>query len=59
MEVKIGTHGTLGVLIPNPNLDFWNSDTKIRFWANLGRLSQSGSFYLNIGTHGISRVLIF
>ena len=28
---KIGTHGILEVLIPNPDLDFWNSDLKIHF----------------------------
>ena len=28
---KIGTHGILEVVIPNPDLDFWNSDTKIHF----------------------------
>ena len=34
--LKIGTHGILEMLIPNPDLDFWNSDPKIHFWANLG-----------------------
>ena len=34
--LKIGTHGILEVLILNPDLDFWNSDPKIHFWANLG-----------------------
>ena len=29
--LKIGTHGILEVLIPNPTLDFWNSNPKI--WA--------------------------
>ena len=33
--LKIGTHGILEVLIPNPDLEFLNSDPKINFWANL------------------------
>ena len=45
--------------IPSPNLDFWNSYPKIYFWANLGRKSQSCSFFLKIGTHGIFKMLIF
>ena len=44
--------------IPNPDLDFWNSDPKIHFWANLGPKIQSCLFCLKIGTHGISRMLI-
>ena len=28
------------MLIPNPNLEYRNSDPKINFWANLGRKSQ-------------------
>ena len=39
--LKIGTHGILEVLIPNPDLDFWNSNPKIHFWANLGPKIQS------------------
>ena len=35
--MKIGTHGILEVLIPNPNLDFWNFDHKIHFRATLGQ----------------------
>ena len=34
--LKIGTHGTLEVLIPNPDFDFWNSYPKSIFgqiWA--------------------------
>ena len=42
--LKIGTHGILEVLILNPDLDFWNSDPKIHFWANLGQKSQSCPF---------------
>ena len=57
--LKIGTHGILEVLIPNPGLDFWNSDPKIHFWANLCPKIQSCLFCLKIGTHGISRMLIF
>ena len=56
--LKIGTHGILEVLIPNPDLDFWNSDPKIHFWANLGRKSQSCPFFLKIGMHGILTMLI-
>ena len=56
--MKIGTHGILEVLIPNPDLDFWNSDPKIHFWANLGPKIQSCSFCLKIGAHSISKMLI-
>ena len=44
--------------ISNPDLDFWNSDPKIHFWANLGWKSQSYPFFLKIGTHGILTMLI-
>ena len=56
--LKIGTHNILEVPIPNPDLDFWNSDPKIHFWANLGQKSQSFLFCLETGMHGISRMLI-
>ena len=56
--LKIGPHGILEVVIPNPELDFWNSNPKIHFWANLGSKRQSCLFCLKIGTHGISRMLI-
>ena len=56
--LKIGTHGILEVLIPNPDLDFWNSDLKIHFWANLGPKIQSCPFCLKIGTYSISRMSI-
>ena len=56
--LKIGPWGNLDVLIPNPDLVFWNSDPKIHFWANLGQKSQSYQFCLKIGTHGIWRMLI-
>ena len=56
--LKIVTHGILEVLILNPDLDFWNSDPKIHFWANLGRKSQSCPFFLKIGTHSILTMLI-
>ena len=46
------------MLILNPDLDFWNFDPKIHFWANLGPKTQSCPFCLKIGTHGISRMLI-
>ena len=54
--LKIDTHGILEVLIPNPDLDFWNSDPKIHFWANLGPKIQS--FCLKIGAPSTSRILI-
>ena len=56
--LKIGTHGILEVLIPNPDLDFWNSDPKIHFWANLGRTSQSCPAWLKIGKQCVSTMLI-
>ena len=46
------------MLIPNPYLDFWNSDPKIHSWASLDRKSQSCPFCKKIGKHGISRMLI-
>ena len=49
--LKIGTHGILEVLIPNPHLDFLNSDPKIH-------LSESCPFFLEIVTHSISRIII-
>ena len=55
--LKIGTHNIVEVLIPNPELDFWNSDPN-SFWANLGPKIQSCWFCLKIGTHDISRMLI-
>ena len=51
-------HGILEVLIPNPDLDFLNSDPKIYFWANLGPKIQSCPFCLKIGAPSISRMLI-
>ena len=56
--LKISIHGILEVLIPNPELDFWNSDLKIYFWANLGPKAQSCRFSLKIGAQRISRMLI-
>ena len=55
---KTGTNGILEELILHPDLDFHNSDTKIHFWANLGRKSQSCPFYLKICTKSISKMLI-
>ena len=46
------------MLIPNPDLEFRNSDPKIHFWANLGAKNQSCPFYLKIGAHSISRMVI-
>ena len=48
----------LGGADPVPDLDFWNSDPKIRFWANLGQKIQSCALRLKIITHGILEVLI-
>ena len=56
--LKIGTHGILEVLIPNPDFNFWNSNPKIHFWANLGPKIRSCSFCLKIGAHSISRMQI-
>ena len=56
--LKIGSDGIMDVLIPNPDLDFWNSNPKIYFWANLGPKSQNCPLCLKIITRGISRMLI-
>ena len=56
--LRIGTHGKLEALIPNPDIDIWNFDPKIHFWASFGPKTQSCQFCLKIGTHGISRMLI-
>ena len=45
-------------VIPNPDLDFWHFNSKIHFWANLRRKSQSCLFCLKIDTQSISRMLI-
>ena len=44
--------------IPDPNFDFWNSDLKIHFSANLGQKSESCPFCLKFSTHGVSIMLI-
>ena len=51
-------NGILEMLVPNPDFDFWNSDPKIHFWANLGPKIQSCPFCLKIGAHYILRILI-
>ena len=56
--VEVDTHGILKVVIPIPDLDFWNSDPKIYFWANLGQKSQCGTFCLKIDIRGISKMLV-
>ena len=56
--LKIGMHGILEMLIRNPDLDVWNSNSKIQFWANLGRKNQSCPFFLKISAHGILTILI-
>ena len=58
VKVEIDTHGIWEVQIPNPDLDFWNSDLKIHYWANLGWKSQSCPYFLKTGTHGILMMLI-
>ena len=55
---EICAHNISRMLIPNPDLYFWNFDTKVHFWANLGPKSQSCLFCLKIGAHDISRMLI-
>ena len=47
------------MLIPNPGLDVWNFETKIHFWAILGRKSQNCLFFLKIDTRVILTMLIF
>ena len=56
--LKIGTQCISRMVIPNADLDFWNSDPKIYFWANLGPKIQNSPFCLKIGTHSISIMLI-
>ena len=46
------------LLISNPDLDFWNSNPKIYFWANLDLDSQICLFCPKIGTHVVSRMVI-
>ena len=53
-----GTHSISRMLIPNPDLDVWNFDPKIYFWANLLPKIQSCPFCLKSGTHNTSRMLI-
>ena len=45
-----------GSFQPNPDFDFWNSNPKIHFWANLGPKIQRCLFCLKIGAHSISRM---
>ena len=40
------------------NISFMNFQLYISFWANLGQKSQSCSFCLDVGIHGILRMLI-
>ena len=39
--MKIGAHNISRMLITNPDLDLWNFDPKIYFWANLDRKNRS------------------
>ena len=52
--LNIGSQGMLEVLILNTDLDFWNSNPKINFWANLGSKNQSCPFFLKL-THMVSQ----
>ena len=56
--LKIGTQSISRMPIPNQDLDFWNFDPKVHFWANLGPKTIRCPFCLKIGAHGISRMLI-
>ena len=56
--LKIGTHHILEVLIPNPHIDFWNSDDKNSFWDKLGARNTKFRFSPKIGAPSISRILI-
>ena len=51
-------HSISKMQIPNPDLEFWNSDLKTYFWANFGRKSQSCLFFVKIAMHGILTMLI-
>ena len=57
-SLKIGAHSISRMLVSNPDLDFWNFDPKIHFWANSGRKSQRSPFCLKIGIHVIPTSLI-
>ena len=48
----------LEAVILNPEFDFWNSELKLHFWANLGLKMQSSPFCLKIDAHSISTMLI-
>ena len=48
-----------GVLILDPDINFWNCDPKFNFRANLGQKSKKCLFCLKIGKYGILRMLIF
>ena len=56
--LEIGAHSISKMQIPNPDLEFWNSDLKTYIWANFGRKSQSCLFFLKIAMHGILTMLI-
>ena len=46
------------MLVPNPDIHFWNYNTKINFRANLGQKIKNSLFCLKIGAHNISRMLV-
>ena len=46
--LKIGIHDILVVLILHSDLDFWNYNSKIHFWANFPQKYQNCPFWLKI-----------
>ena len=56
--LKTGARSMSRMLIPNPDIDYWNFDPKIHFWANLCPKIESCLYCLKIGTDGISKMLI-
>ena len=46
------------MVIPNPDIDFWNFNPKIHFCVNLSPKIQSRPFCLKTDSHSISRMLI-
>ena len=53
-----GAHGILEGQIPNPDLDFSNSDPEIYFLANLGQKNQICPVWLKIDTQSVPTMLI-
>ena len=57
-NLSVCSNGISRMLIPNPDLHFWNSYPKIHFLAKLASKFQNCLFCLKSGSHGISRMLI-